>query len=284
MRIIVDSGSSKADWAFINQENQHRLYVTKGLNPLFHNRGQLRSIVSSNECSTEIDHEKISDIFFYGAGCIDDLHKEKIKDSLGDLFPNAEWTIHSDIWAAAKATCQNNPGIVAILGTGANTCYYDGEQISDRIPALGFALGDEGSGAFLGKMLLKAYYYRNLPAHITSLLEAQYNLNRSDVLNEIYQSKTPNVYLASYSHFLFQQRNDDYIRRLIFDAFDQLFINQLSKYDQADRLDIHFVGSIAFHFSDILKEVGQKNNMSIGKILRKPIEALVKYHINEQNE
>lgn len=277
MILVCDSGSTKADWKYSDGVGPDGNISTMGFNPVFHKEQFIKGELQK-DLLTNVDDEKVEKIFFYGAGCWDKELKEVVKKPLSALFPNAYIEVEHDLLGAARATCGNAPGIACILGTGSNSCSYDGKNVVDNVTNLGFMVGDEGSGSFLGKMLLRSYFYREMPRELATLFEAQFPEGKSEILNRVYNQPAPNVYLASFARFMSDQKKHFFIENLVYKAFSEFVDRNVKKYKGHLHVPIHFIGSVAFHFSDILQIVMEERVLNMGTIIKKPIDHLMEYH------
>jgi N-acetylglucosamine kinase-like BadF-type ATPase len=277
MILIADSGSTKTDWRLISDSGEQKEIHTSGINPQYLNANQIYSIVSAG-ILPHLQQQMPSAIYYYGAGCSSADRNRAVEEALHWAFPDSHVHVDHDLIAAARALCGNEPGIACILGTGSNSCQYDGEKITDNIPSLGFLMGDEGSGAYLGKMLIRAYLYRELPYTLVQALKNQYYVSKDEILDSVYNAEMPGTYLATFARFIKEHQAHPIIHDLIFRNFEIFFRRHLSKYEGFNTLPISFVGSIAYHFADVLKEVAAKFNVRIGKILQSPCEGLINYH------
>lgn len=278
MILIIDSGSFKADWLFLTRSFSNRIQ-TKGLNPYFID---IKKIFNELESITEITENKedVNKIVFYGAGCSSDDNQAVIHQLFHQLFPGAEIRIHTDLAGAAKALFNSNKGVACILGTGSNCCFYDGEQIIKQTPSLGYILGDEGSGAYMGKELLRKYLYNQLPEHLNSQLKKAYQITHQKILKAIYQQNFPNRYLASFSDFLYNYKQEDEICKIINHSLDEFFKNHVTEItDGSDQ--IKFVGSIAWLFRDNLSYIAERYKLHIDEVVQSPLEKLKKIHEND---
>jgi N-acetylglucosamine kinase-like BadF-type ATPase len=276
MILIADSGSTKTDWRFISSNGEISQYKTEGLNPFLRNEAEIAECLHITFESLIAD--KVKKIFFYGAGC-KGTGKELLQKVLADSFKSAnKIKVENDLLAAARATCGNSKGIACILGTGANSCLYNGEEITDHIPPLGYILGDEGSGAYLGKALVNAYFKRELPADLHRKFDKRYQLTESDLLEKVYKAPFPNRYLANYARFLHHNIKHTYVKHLVYEAFNTFFKKQIIKYEGYKQLPVHFTGSIAFYFNDILRYTATELNINLGRVLEKPIAGLTLFH------
>jgi len=277
MILIADSGSSKTDWAIVDGKEKH-LYKSLGLNPYFllwnEIHAEIRKVLDG-----QFDFAKVDQVFFYGSGCTGDAQVEKVKLALKQCFINADLVVDSDIYGAIQATANNSAGIVSILGTGTNSCYFDGKKISRHSTSLGYLLGDEGSGTWLGRELIRAFAYNELPETIHSEFVAEYQITIGQLKREVYQLPKPNTYIASYAPFLKKHLDNPFIYSLVKKSFSFFYEKHLSKLIDDKDVPFHFVGSIAYQFQDVLKEVLVENEARIGNIVAKPIEGLLKSSI-----
>lgn len=278
MILVADCGATKADWALADNDGTVKVVHTRGFNPVVHPPELLRGEVAllANDL---LSSAQPSRIYYYGAGCWDLRRKGVVSQELSLVWPEAEVIIMHDLLGAARATCGDRPGIACILGTGSNTCLYDGNDVIDNVTNLGYLLGDEGSGSYLGKQLLRAYFYRELDATLQEAFEEYAELNRQTVLDKVYESDTPNVYLASYTKFLGQHLQHPLVQRIVFNGFAEFIDRHVRKYRGHLGLPIHFIGSIAFYFKDILSVVLAERDMQLGKFIQKPIDELIKFHL-----
>ena len=277
MILIADSGSTKTDWALQSASGALARFHTQGINPFHQDRTVIAGILRQ-ELLPQLDPEKVSRVCFYGSGVRPEL--EPVMTSLfQEVFPQAEQVeAHSDLLGAAHALCGHNYGIASILGTGANSCLYDGRRIIANTPALGYILGDEGSGGVLGKLFLHELYKGVLSEKICSEFEREYGLTMADVIQRVYREPMPNRFLASLAPFIHRHLSDDAVRQIVIRNFRDFFRYNIRPYGLSD-MPVSFVGSIAFHFRDQLTEAALAENFRLGKILQSPIEGLVEYLI-----
>lgn len=277
MILIADSGSTKTDWRVIDADQEYEQVNTSGINPQYLDTEKIYSIFET-ELLPQLKEKNISEIHYYGAGCSSPERNKRVEDALSRAFPNIPNYVDHDLLAAARALCGHKPGIACILGTGSNSCLYDGKNIIDNVTSLGFLMGDEGSGAYLGKLLIKAYMYRELPEELATSLKNRYNLTKDGILDAVYGSDIPSQYLATFAKFMFEKRKNPVIKEMIYENFEEFFERHVSKYEGFGELPVNFVGSIAFHFSDTLKLVAKKYGCHIGVIISSPSEGLISYH------
>lgn len=281
MDIIIDSGSTKADWRIITDKKAVQGFETIGLSPVLHSVRFIEKTIKEVLISKAAFLNIMPKIHYYGTGCWDTPRKKVIADALWLAFPKASSIeVENDLFGAARATCGLESGIVAILGTGSNSCFFDGHAIREQVENLGYLLGDEGSGGDLGKALLRAYFYKELPAELSQKLAVFFPDGKTTLLNKLYQTERPNAYLASFTKFISTHKDHPYIQNLLEVSFASFIDQHLRKYNKHQSLPVHFVGSIAYYFQDFIKKLLADRNMQIGRIVKKPIDHLVKFHMN----
>ena len=286
MILIADSGSTKTDWRIIDATSEQAQILTKGINPQYLDADQVYAILK-NELLPNLQGLTPAVIYYYGAGCSSLERNKRVEEALRSAFPASLVQVEHDLLAAARALCGQQRGIACILGTGSNSCLYDGKNIVDNVPSLGFLMGDEGSGAYLGKMLIRAYLYRELPDELAQSLKNRYNLTKDSIMEAVYTSPMPGTYLATFVKFMFEKRKNPAIRAMIYENFSDFFETQVCKYDSFDDVPVHFTGSVAYHFAEELRRIAKKYGVQIGSIVQSPTEGLIKYHqelLNQENE
>lgn len=279
MILIAESGSTKCDWVLIEKSSKKvTRFRTKGLNPAILKEKKLHKIISTEAVLIK-NKENIKEIYFFGAGCNTESNNQTLKNVLSSLFNVNKLVIEEDMMAAVYATTAK-PAVVCILGTGSNCCFFDGNKIIQKTPALGYVLMDEGSGNYFGKELLRAYYYKKLPKKLSISLEDRFNLSEEKVIKKIYQSKTPNKYLADFAPFLFENEEDIYIQKIIQKGVQEFIENHILHYkNELEENQIHFVGSIAFFSKKhIIKELS-KHNIEAGSFIRRPVDNLINHFL-----
>ena len=277
MILIVDSGSSKADWVLLNKDQIFSQLKTKGINPFFQSSNEIHDLVKNTFELSQAD--KIENIFFYGAGCIKNQNTDIIQNGLQKYFKNAEIEVEDDMIGTARSIFGNKPGIACILGTGANSCKYDGVNIIEKVPSLGYILGDEASGAYFGKILLNNYFKNMMPKDLADKFNIEYKPAESEILNQVYKQPYPNRFLAKFTYFLSKNLNHIYVQNLLAKGFEIFIRMNIFKYNNFQNYPVGFNGSIAYHFSGILNEVAVKNKIKIDTIIEKPIDGLIRYHL-----
>ena len=276
MHLIVDSGSTKSDWVIVDGENRHE-YYTIGLNPFFHNEDSVYNAVSSN-LELFWFKDKITHLYFYGAGCSSESLNAIIENGLKRVFTNAKIVVDHDLKACAYATYEDESSICCIIGTGSNSCFYDGKNVFEKVPALGYILGDEGSGSYFGKKLLTDYLYNKLPQNIHNALVEELNLTKDEIIKHVYMLPDANVYLASFMKFIFKHANDIYFKEMIYAGFKHFTEIHVCCYPNYKNYKTHFIGSIAFLFKNELKKACEYHGIKLGQVVQKPISGLINYH------
>lgn len=278
MVLVIDSGGTKLEWRLIGPESidQGR---EDGYHPLVHPNEHLRQILMNLKES--LGSQPISQVHFYGAGCSEYKHKEVIVEELKRVFSQATLEVESDMLAAARALCGDQPGIACILGTGSNSCVFDGNSIVEQIPPLGYILGDEGSGSYLGKQLLTNYSRNLLPKKIEEAFFKRYKLDKKEIPSALFGQDSPNRWLADFTRFLRHHKSDPFIYQIITAGFEVFFVEILSRYERSKVLPIHFSGSVAFYFNDFLRRIGAEKQFVIRNIVEGPIAGLALYHRNK---
>ena len=275
MILIADGGSTKTDWCVSEQGKQLQRIATSGLNPYFISEEAIDEEIRSS-LLPELQTHKFDAIYFYGAGCL----PEKIpmmQSALSKHFEVKIIEVNSDMLGAARGLCRRNPGIVCILGTGSNSCYYDGDKIVSNVSSLGFILGDEGSGAFLGKLLAGDLLKNQLPAGLKEKFLQEFELTPGMIIERVYRQPFPNRFLASFSPFLLRNIEIQEIHSLVLNSFKAFLNRNVKQYDYK-QYKVHFVGSIAYYYKEILEEAVNESFMQLGVIVQNPMEGLVKYH------
>lgn len=281
MILIADSGSTKTDWVILDKKKGTSLkFETLGLNPDVLTEKELHKRVNDSSDLMKFKND-IKEIYFYGAGCSTSEPIKKISRVFNNNFINAESNIYEDILAAVYATTPNTAGIICILGTGSNSCYYDGKKAESLAASIGYTIMDEASGNYFGKKLLRDYFYNQMPTEISAEFENQFNLDVDTIKRKLYQEPNPNMYLASFAKFMLAYKDNPYMYKMIKDGFEEFFKYNISPYVKDEHtIPLHFVGSIAFYFRDILEIVAKENKLEIHTAIRKPIDNLIKYHMS----
>ncbi|HTF82025.1 MAG TPA: hypothetical protein VL947_09880 [Cytophagales bacterium] len=283
MIAIADSGTTKTSWLFVDKVNNKKYeFKSVGFNPYY----QSSESITSNILHGLIPHlsfkvDEVESIFLYGAGCELDFRREQVAVGLRKAFPNSKISVYHDLLAAARALFSDTAGIACISGTGSNTCYYDGEKIVKNVESLGLALGDEGSGGYKGKLLVRDYMRKQMPEHIKEAFEKKYTDRTPQIMDAVYTKEFPSRYLASYTVFLAEHIQDPYIRNIVHRSFTEMFQNCVTKYENYKEVPLGYIGSIAFFFQEVLQQVAAEHGAKVSRIIRNPLEDLAEYHFKK---
>lgn len=280
MILLADSGSTKTSWALL-KDGEAQIHHTSGYNPYYMGQDEIGRILQE-EMPVWIMEADVSAIYYYGSGCSTEKNCKMVSGALARHFPSAVIEIQHDLLAAARALFGREEGIACILGTGANSCAYNGREITQNVASLGYMFGDEGSGAYIGKKFLEAYLKGKLNTSINDAFAESYGLSLADILEKVYGSDNPGAFMASFTRFLAGHEHHDDIRGILFDSFIDFFRESVSKYDRYKQLPVSFVGSVAYHFRHILNEAAWHMGISTGRIEQEPMEGLIRYHSSDQ--
>ena len=278
MILIADSGSTKTDWILADENLERHPFSTSGINPFILSPGQIENILVT-QIHIGIDRNSIREIYFYGAGCSDDVRCNMVKEALKKFFTNADIEVNHDLLGAARALCGNERGIAAILGTGSNSCLYDGNDILENIPSLGYILGDEGSGAYISKKFIASFLYREMPDDLRIKIETENIINKESVIENLYHSPAPSAYLAGYMTVVAKYAQHAFVAALIKNCFTDFFEHHVCRYTGYREIPMHCTGSVAYNFSNLLKEAAAEKKIKTGRIIDKPIDALADFHL-----
>ena len=276
IKLIADSGSSKAEWCLVNGKSK-KTFLTQGLSPYFLSAEQIEYIIEQ-ELLPKLKGVNPDEVYFYGTGCSNPDNVKLVRKAIQRVFSDATIMVDHDLMGAARALCGKEKGIACILGTGSNSCYYNGKKIMKNSPGLGYVLGDEGSGAYLGRKVIQYFLYNTFDPDLADRFKAKFNTNSDEILTAVYKKPLPNRYLASYAVFLAENRGHYMVENIIEDAFNDFFFNHVLKYRESWTTPIHFTGSVAHGFKDVLKEMCSGYELQLGRVLKKPIDGLVKFH------
>jgi len=280
MILVVDSGSTKTDW-FAVDANGNILFSTQtlGLNPQVLSSDILRERIINNYDLYQ-NREQVTHLYFYGAGCGVESPQIRIRKVFDEIFTEAEIVIKEDTYAAVYAASKpNEKSIVCILGTGSNCTYFDGKEIEQRVSSLGYVLMDEASGNFYGKQLIRSYYFNSMPKELAKEFEKEYDLTPDAIKENIYRRENPNAYLASFSKFLIQNKDNPTFQKIIENGLERFINHQILQFKNAREIPIHFIGSISFFLKEETERALKAKGLTMGRIVKRPIEELVKYHI-----
>lgn len=280
MLLVADSGSTKADWLMYDGKEITGPFHTMGFNPFFHSSDLVFDTMMNTPDMLRI-REQITSVKFFGAGCSSPERNEIIASGLRRFFSKADVLVEHDLLACAIATCGDHPGISCIIGTGSNSCWFDGKEVHERNYGLGYILGDEGSGSWLGKKLLTYYLYGRLPENLAADFKSTYGLSKNDIINKVYKEPNANVWLASFTRFLSAHYEDTFVREMIRQSmrdFCELYVCDYPGYRDTR---VHFVGSVAYIFRRELEEVAAEKGFNIGKVIKQPVDDLMAYYVKK---
>lgn len=275
-KLIADSGSTKCEWCLIT-DGKKKTIVTQGISPYFLDKDQIVLLIQK-ELLPKIKNVQIDQLYYYGTGLGNVNNVAIIKAALKQVFATTKIEVNSDLLAAARGLCGTTKGIACILGTGSNSCYYDGKKIVKNSPGLGYVLGDEGSGAYLGKKVIQYYLYKTFDEELNARFEKYFETNAAEILENVYKKPLANRYLASFAIFLADNRGHYMIENIIEDGLNDFFFNHLYKYRESWTMPINFIGSVAFGFKDVLKDLCNTYELQLGTVLKKPMQGLINYH------
>lgn len=278
--LIADSGSTKTEWVLVNEKGGKDFFSSDGLNPYFRTFGQLSEAIREG-VKKELKSVSVDKIYFYGSGSGNQSRKAILGNAIRENFNEAEISIESDLLGAAIACFGREKGIACILGTGSNSCVYNGKEIEKGIPSLGFVLGDEGSGGYFGKRILNGYYYKTMPEDLRKAIEETSDMALEGILHKVYEEPQANRFVASFSKILGTYKDHSYIQEMVRKGFGAFADKQLAYFEESRSMDIGFVGSIAAVYEEILNEVLSERGMKLKTVIRKPLEQLVDYHLED---
>ena len=274
MRLIIDAGSTKMGWILMDGPEVKAHFVTKGFNPNYSPMQDLVEICRG----ASLPNDDIHFIHYYGTGCGNEQNCQTVKEVFQAQFPDAEIHVTHDLMAACHAALGHEKGIACILGTGSNSCLYDGEDIVDKAVSLGYLVGDEGSGMHIGREVVRAYFYGFMPEDLRMKFDAAYHLELKDFIHRLYHEGQPSKYLATFAKFAGENRMHPFIKSLVKGCFKSFIEAFVLRYDACQSLKVSFVGSVAFHFQDILKESLADFGLTMGEVMQTPAEGLIKYY------
>jgi glucosamine kinase len=276
MIIIADSGGSKIDWRFLKNDKTIDQANSTGFNAYYQPIDHLKGIIKDSILSHI--SEPVTKIFFYGTGVSSEKNQLVVQEAFAEHFKKAKIEVGWDLLAAARALCGEEPGIACILGTGSNSCQYNGKEIVDNVANLGWILADEASGSYMGKQIVFDYFRKNMPEALSAQFHARFPWTREEVLEKVYQQEKPSAFLASFAKFIFQHLKEPYCYKLVYNSFSNFYENNVMKYMGYKEMKVHFTGSIAFYFSDVLRQVANDKGITVKNILEGPISGLTLYH------
>ncbi len=276
--LIADSGSTKTSWCLLY--NEEIRIGTQGISPYFLSSEEIEKVIQGELLARlPLAPGQVSRVYFYGTGLASPEKADAMKAILSGIFNHAKMEINHDLTGAARALCGHEKGLACILGTGSGSCYFDGMTIAESRPGLGFILGDEGSGAYLGKLLIQSYLYQELDEALKERFEKKYHPSKTEILKKIYQEPYPNRYLASYARFLGDNRAHPEAKNIIYKGITDFLLRHVKSYEESAYLPVHFVGGVAKAFEKEIVYICRKNELKPGRILKNPLEGLIRFHI-----
>ncbi|TCJ19106.1 N-acetylglucosamine kinase [Flaviaesturariibacter flavus] len=274
--LIADCGATKSEWKLLH-DGKTKSVLTQGISPYFLSNEALVDLLRG-ELLPKLKGKTPEQVFYYGTGCANPDNARRVKACLKQVFDGARIEVETDLLAAARAVCGSGKGLACILGTGSNSCFYNGKKITRNSPGLGYVLGDEGSGAYLGRKVLQYFLYNTFDEDLRSRFDARFTTTASEILDHVYKQPMPNRYLASFAIFLAENRDHYMIENIIEDGLNDFFFQHLNKYPEIWKYPVGFVGSVAWGFRDKLKELCASYEFELGTVLQKPMDGLVRYH------
>lgn len=272
--LIVDAGSTKTEWVALDHGTVTHRISLNGFNPNYAGTEGLPAILNK----LPDDFHRIDSVFYYGSGCGTEAGRQMVFQGLSSFFHQAKIEVETDLYGAARAVLGNEKGIACILGTGANSCLFDGNGITDRAVSLGYLVGDEGSGCYIGRNLVRAYFYDLMPLQLKLEFEEFYHLNINEFIDKVYHQKEVSRYLAGFTKFAGKHQDDPFIKQLVKGCFHDFIEVFVLRYANCHALPIGFVGSVAYHFQGLLKECLEENDLTLGRVMQSPMEGLIRYH------
>jgi N-acetylglucosamine kinase-like BadF-type ATPase len=274
--LIADSGATKTEWCLI-QNGKRKSIVTQGLSPFFLNTSQIIEILNK-ELWVKQKNVAIDKVFFYGTGCSNAVNNKIVAQAFLAKYPKAKVTVDHDMMGAARSVCHTSKGVACILGTGSSACFYNGKTIAKSRTGLGYALGDEGSGSYLGRKIIQYYLYDTFDEGLKAAFEKKFEVSRKDILDNVYKKPFPQRYMASFTTFLSEHRGHYMIENILEDGLNAFFFTHLLKFRESWKHPIHFVGSISFYFKDVIKELCTNYGFTLGTIQKRPMDGLAKLY------
>ncbi|TDH21393.1 N-acetylglucosamine kinase [Segetibacter sp. 3557_3] len=281
-KLIADSGATKCEWCLVGDGKTTTVF-TQGISPYFLSLTQIVSLLQK-ELLPFLEDKEIHEVFYYGTGLSNPDNVITIKAALKQLFADASIEAHTDLLAAARALCIKQKGVACILGTGSNSCYFDGKEVIKNSPGIGYVLGDEGSGAYLGKKVIQYFMYNTFDEDLRARFDFKFQTNGNEILENVYKQPLPNRYLASFAIFLAENRGHYMIENILEDGLNDFFFTHLSKYNESWKFPVHFVGGISFAFKDVLAELCNSYGFDTGTILQNPMQGLTIYHRDDNDQ
>lgn len=278
MKLLIDSGATKSEFILLNEETQVHHFLTKGINPNYNDDQHINTVFNLFiESLQSISIDDIEEVVYYGAGCITDVNSARMHQLMQPVFRDTKIQVYSDLMAVCHALCGTQPGYIAILGTGSASCYYDGGKIADRAPSLGYFLGDEGSGTYMGKKFIQHYLKNKLPKEVVDQFETQFKVTVPDVYAKVYRELNHQSFFGMIPHFLEHFLEYDEVRNIIISSFCDFFFAQ-QEYYQKEHIEWNISGSIGYHFDELLREAASKSGFQVRKIIKAPLQEIILNH------
>lgn len=277
--LLADSGATKAEWCLLRNGKKKTLF-TQGISPYFLSVNEMVALLEK-ELLPHLRRVSVEELHYYGTGCANPQNAKNVKKALKTVFGDAVITVNTDLMAAARAVCGREKGVACILGTGSNSCFFNGKTIVKNSPGIGYVLGDEGSGAYLGRKVIQYFLYDTFDEDLRSRFDAKFVTTPVEILDNVYKKPFPNRYLASFAMFLAENRGHYMIENIIEDGLNDFFFQHLCKYAEIWKYPVNFVGSVAYGFRDVLQQLCQSYEFELGTVLKNPMEGLVHYHRSE---
>jgi len=275
-KLIADSGATKAEWCLVSNGKKKTVF-TQGISPYFLNQQQIAELLKK-ELLPKIKNANIDEVYYYGTGCANPGNALFVKKAIQSVINSKKVSVSHDLMAAARSLCLKSKGVACILGTGSGASYYNGKAIAKTSTGLGYVLGDEGSGAYLGRKVIQYYLYNTFDEDLRSRFDAKFMTNKVEILESVYKKPLPNRYLASFTIFLAENRGHYMIENIIEDGLNDFFFTHLIKFNEIWKMPVHFVGGVAFGFKDVLQELCNSYGFDLGKVLKNPMQGLIEYH------
>ncbi len=278
MYFIIESGSTKSDWVLVDNKNNQSFFSTMGFNPYFHSSDLIEAELKNNKDIMQLA-PSIKGIYFYGAGCSSPELNQIVLEGLSRIFTHSSIHVDHDLLACAYSTFKGNPAISCIIGTGSNSCFFDGQNLIEEVPALGYVLGDEGSGSYFGKQLLSAFLYHHLPQEIENDFLATYQLDKDMIVDRVYREQNANVFIASFMPFIAKHKEHPFFSQMVINGLRQFMKVHVCCYDNYKNTEVHFVGSLSKIFEKELHKAAEELDIKVTSIIQKPVIGLVNYHL-----
>lgn len=275
--LLADSGATKCEWCVVDKGKLKKTIFTMGISPYFLSGDQIEELIR-RDLFPQMKRYKIDAIYYYGTGCKNPDNQKIVKKAINRVFTGIPTEVTHDLMGAARAVCQHEKGIACILGTGSNSCYFNGKKIIKNSPGLGYVLGDEGSGAYLGKKVIQYFLYKTFDEELTYRFNEMFRITDTEILEQVYKQPLPNRFLAGFALFLSENRGHYMVENIVEDGLNDFFFQHIIKYNESWKFPIHFVGGVAFGFRDVVTDLCASYELELGQIMQHPMEGLIRYH------